>query len=236
MITVLFDVDGTILSLQEGFDARASSVMFKEVFGVDAHEEMIDNIGKTEMGIIFEVLEKVGRANKKPEEESSLVTIPKEAYAVWGRVIAQELKDNPPRVLPGISELLTTLSKNPNVKLGLLTGNSSKRAEAKLESAGLKEFFTDPATNSLIGVFGDMAEQRHQLFEIVKRQSTPEDRFIIVDDSLIGARMAQEHNIPIIMVGTGKATVDQLRPFTPHVFPDFGENRWKQVVSLIEKI
>lgn len=81
-----------------------------------------------------------------------------------------------------------------------------------------------------------MAARRDQLFDIIKQQVTAEDRFVIVDDSIIGAKMAQAHNLPVIMVATGKATEDQLRPFTPNVFPDFGENRWQQTVSLIEEM
>lgn len=236
MIHVLVDIDETALSVPEGINAKTSAVMFKKVFGVDAHEEMIDNVGKTEMGIIQEVLEKVRATKSTAEHEPSVVEVPNEAYSVWGQATAQELKDHPARVLPGIPELLTALSKNPNIKLGLLSGNSPQRAEAKLKSAQLDTFFRDPETNQLIGVFGDMAPKRDQLFDIVKQQTTPEDSFIIIDDSLIGARMAQAHGVPTIMVATGKATEEQLKPLTPHVFHDFGDNRWQQAVSLIENM
>lgn len=129
MIHVLVDIDETMLSVPEGINAKASSVMFKKVFGVDAHEELIDNVGKTEMGIIQEVLKKVGvRNNRITEQEPSVSLVPDEAYIVWAQATGQELKDHPVRVLPGIPELLTALSKNPNVKLGLLSGNSPQRA------------------------------------------------------------------------------------------------------------
>ncbi len=236
MIHVLIDIDETILSVPEGINVKASAVMFKQVFGIDAHEELIDNVGKTEMGIIQEVLEKVKAKERTPGQETSLVEVPEEAYRVWGEATSQELKDHPPRVLPGILELLTALSKNPEVKLGLLTGNSPERAEAKLKSAQLDAFFRDKETNQLSGVFGDNTSRRDQLFDIIKQQVTPDDSFVVIDDSIIGARMAQSHNIPIIMVATGKATEEQLSPFTPYIFPDFGENRWQKVVSLIETI
>lgn len=236
MIHVLVDIDETMLSVPEGIDTKASATMFKKVFGVNAHEDLIDNVGKTEMGIIQEVLEKVGVSRKEAEQEPSFMEVPDEAYRVWGQATAQELKENPPRVLPGIPELLAALSKNPNVKLGLLSGNSVERAEAKLKSVQLDTFFRDSETNQLVGVFGDMAPKRDQLFDIIKQQATPEDCFVIIDDSLIGAKMAQAHKIPVLMVATGKATEEQLKPFTSNVFPDFGENRWQQVVSLIETV
>lgn len=236
MIHVLVDIDETAVSLQEGSNRRSSAVMFKDVFKIDADEELIDNFGKTEMGIIQEVLRKVGTSQAKTEREPSIVEIPEEAYIVWAQATAQELKDHPARILPGIPELLNALSKNPKVKLGLLSGNNQWRAEEKLKAAGLDTFFRDPVTGQLNGVFGNMAERRDQLFEIIKKQASAEDRFVIVDDSLIGAKMAQEHNVPLIGVATGKASEEQLRVFTPHVFPDFGENRWQQAVSLIEAI
>ena len=48
MLHVLIDIDETILSVPEGINARASSLMFKKVFNLDADESMIDNVGKTE--------------------------------------------------------------------------------------------------------------------------------------------------------------------------------------------
>ena len=227
MIHVLVDIDETMLSVPEGINAKTSSVMFKKVFSLNAHEEMIDNVGKTEMGIITEILEKL---------HSPVTEIPEEAYGMWAQAMSEEFKNRPVRVLPGIVEFLTALSKNPNVKLGLLTGNSPERAEAKLKSGNLDGFFIDSNTSQLNGVFGNMASKRDQLFDIIRQQATSEDKFVIVDDSIIGAKMAQTHNIPIIMVATGRATVEQLTSFTPYVFVDFGDNRWQEAVLLVESI
>ena len=225
MLHVLVDIDETMLSVGEGINAATSAVMFKRAFGVEGHEEMIDNVGKTEMGIIHEVLEKA---------HSPVSQIPEEAYQVWAQAMSEQFKDHPVKVLPGIPEFLTTLSSNPNIKLGVLTGNSSERAEAKLKSGNLDGFFRDPNTNQLTGVFGNMAPRRDQLFDIIKQQTTPEDKFVIIDDSIIGGEMARTHSIPIIMVATGRATEEELKPFTLHVFPDFGDNRWQEAVSLVE--
>lgn len=79
-----------------------------------------------------------------------------------------------------------------------------------------------------------MAEKRVQLVDIIEEDAKPEDRFIIIDDSLIGAQMALERGIPIIMVATGRAAEQELRSFAPHVFSDFGENRWQRAVEIIK--
>ncbi len=154
MIHVLFDIDETTLSVPEGINAKASSVMFKKVFGVDAHEEMIDNFGKTEMGIIQEVLKKVGVSQRTAEQEPLVIEVPEDAYIVWAQATAKELKDHPAKILPGIFELLTALSKNSNIKLSLLSGNSEYRAEEKLKSVGLDVFFRDKDTKWCIWKYG----------------------------------------------------------------------------------
>lgn len=233
MIHVLVDVDETVLSAPPGLNAKASSVMFKKVFNIDAHEEMIDNVGKTEKGIIKEVLEKIGVQQVSAEREPLTSEIPDEAYRTWADATAEELRTQPARVLPGVIELLTELSNNPSVRLSLLSGSSSYRAEAKLKSVNLDNFFRDPSTGKLIGVFGEMADRREQLFDMIKQNAADEDSFVVIDDSLVGARMAKDRNIPSIMVATGKATEEELRAFTPYVFSDLGEDRWREAVSII---
>lgn len=233
MIHILFDIDETLLSVPPGLNEKASRVMFNKVFKVDTDEGVIDNIGKTEMGIIQEVLEQEGLKGRATEHESSTVEITEEAYVVWAEAMEQELKEHPVKILPGMTEILKNLSMNPNVKLGLLTGNSPWRSEAKLKSAGLDSYFRDE-NGKLIGVFGNISPRRSDLFDVVKKEANNEDKFIIIDDSLIAARMAQEHKIPIILVATGKASEEELKPFSPHVFPDFGENRWQEAIKIID--
>lgn len=226
MVHALFDIDETLLSVPRGLNALSSTHMFQQVFGVDANEDLIDNVGKTEQGIIKEVLNKLGKES----------IIPDEAYQVWAESIGKELKKRPAQVLPGIIELLTSLSKNPTVMLEFLTGNSPWRSEEKLKSAKLYNFFKDSKTGRLQGAFGNMAEKRYQLFDIIKNQATPKDHFIIIDDSILGAQLAQEHGIPIILVATGKAHKEHLAKFSSYVFQDFGDNRWQEAVHIIESV
>ncbi len=236
MLHVIVDIDDTILTAQEGSNARTSAVMFRRIYGVNAHEDMIENKGKTELGIIREVLDHVTPRGITPEHEPRFFAVPKEAHEIWTQAAIQEFKERPPKVHPGIPELLSSLSQNPDIRLQLLSGNSTTRAEAKLVAASLDSFFRKPETGTLMGVFGEMAPRRSQLFEILKNQLPSGDQVLIIDDSLIGAEMARDFSIPIVLVATGTATVDQLRKFSPHVYPDFGENRWKEVGSIISKM
>ncbi len=224
MIYALVDIDETMLSVPHGINAKTSAIMFKEVFGIEAHEEMIDNVGKTEMGIIKEVLAKFEIDNGQ---------IPESAYRIWAEALDKELKTNPVRILPGMSEFLKVLSGKPEVKLFLLTGNSPWRAESKLKSASFDKYFRNSTTGELAGVFGDMTSKREELFTILKKRTNPEDSFVVVDDSFVGAKLAKDNHLTMIAVETGKAKKEDLTPYTKYIFPDLGEDRWKEAIEII---
>ncbi len=227
MIHVLFDIDETLLSVKHGINRRSSAIMFHKVFGADTDEETIQNAGKTEALIIREVMAHLGTKIRK---------VPEEAYRVWGEAAGTELEKNPPIVLPGIKELLEELSKKDFVKLALLTGNSPWRSEAKLVPCHLDHFFRDKKSHKLVGVFGDITEKRSDLIDFYKNNFSNKDKFVIIDDSLIGAKMSVEKHTPSILVATGKISVMELKKYSGYVFENFGENRWKQVVEIIENI
>lgn len=227
MIYALFDIDETLLSVKKGLDDEASKIMFKKVFNIDAYETLVETHGKTEDGIISGVLEKVGKTLEK---------VPEEAYKVWGETLGEMLEKNPVKVMPGISEMLTTLSSNNYIRLSLLTGNSIWRAVPKIKSANMNSFFFDIAENKLRGIFGDQSKIRADLLKIFRSWIKPEDKIIVIDDSLEGSRMSKAQSIPVISVATGKTKEEDFKPYSVNIFQDFAEDRWKKAVSIIESI
>lgn len=228
MIHVLFDIDETILSVQEGLNNLASAKMFKKVFGVNTNEETVNNFSKTESWIIKEVLSKANiHINKVPDK----------AYKTWAEETTKILKNNPPKIMPGISELIISLSKNKNIQLSLLTGNSPWRAEAKFHKTGLDKFFRSSSNHKLIGVFGNISDKRSDLLTIyMKNIINRNDKLVIIDDSLIGAIMAKEQKVPIVLVATGRIPQAQLQQYSKQVYSDFGNNRWEHVISFIKNM
>lgn len=136
MRIILFDIDETLLSCQRA-NAKTSEAVFKNIYNIDANEGMINNAGKTEKGIIEEVVRLVKHLS--PEKE---VEVPNAAYQVWAETSYQNLKKYPPIILPGVKYLLEKLSKDPNIIIGLLTGNSRLRAESKLKQQDLRTFLS----------------------------------------------------------------------------------------------
>lgn len=229
MKTILFDIDDTLLSCPKGANTKGSEKMFREVFALNAHEEMIAHIGKTERGIIEDVIRSI--KGLKPDQE---VEIPNKAYQVWTEGTGEILQHYPPLVLPGMENLLQELFGKQGIKIGLLTGNSRFRAEVKLKTAGLDHFFqTDNGV--LKGAFGDVSSIRADLLSEAK-DKYGEGAYIVIDDSIVAGKMIKENNIPGILVATGTASVEELRQYSNYVFEDFGATRWQQAIKIIQDI
>ncbi len=240
---VLFDIDRTITP--RGPDA--SQTMFQTVFGIDLSENAIANAGKTELQIILEVLavahEIPVTAQVSIEDIQQRITQLEsqlaQAFEMWGQEtekLLQRLGSGEYQPLPGIVELLSQLKKHPHIILGLLTGNSPWRSEAKLKTAGVDHFFRNQR-GLLQGAFGDKARKREHLIAIACAQFnvSPQQLFLI-DDSEIGAQMTARNQIPSIMVATGDASVAALLAAGAHpdrTFSSFGQNRWQQALEII---
>lgn len=224
---VLFDIDETLLSCDVEINVNGSKKVFKQVFGIDAHQDMIFNAGKTEKCVIEEVVKLV---KKYPEDQD--IEIPNIAYKIWAQSTEEELKSQPPIILPGVINLLEELSKDSKIVTGLLTGNSRLRAAAKMKAAKLAKYFLDK-NRVLRGAFGDVSNKRIDLIPEAK-EKFGQGVYIIVDDSLVAAKMTKDASIPAILVATGQASMEELRQYSKFVFSDFGENRWKDVIKIIE--
>jgi beta-phosphoglucomutase-like phosphatase (HAD superfamily) len=230
MNVVLFDIDHTIMSSPEGANAKASEVMFKQVFNIETSEDAVEKVGKTEWGLIEEVL--VAHGQNLADESTH--RIPDEAYMVWAEAFKKEIEGKNSTLLPGIWELVNELAQMKEIKLGILSGNSVWRSEAKLASVGLDEFFKD-RMGKLVGVFGNEARTREGLLaRATDRLVFDNDCLTIIDDSLIGAQMLSNLKIYSIFVATGSATVEDLKKFQERVYPDFGEERWREVLQYIQ--
>lgn len=229
MKIILFDIDETLLSCKGEANSKGSRKMFNEVFQIDTDEEVINHTGKTEKAIIEEVIRFI-----KKKDSNEVVEIPNKAYQTWAEGVAEVLREYPPIVLPGVEILLEALANDPNILMCILTGNSRERAMIKLKAAGLQRFFTD-SEGVLRGSFGDISNQRGDLIKEAKDKYGA-GTYIVIDDSIVAGKLIVENNIPGILVATGKATVEELKQYSEFVFNDFGENRWQEVVMIINQI
>lgn len=149
---VLFDIDGTLVGgpIKAEWLAYAESV--RSVYGVDFEPSRSAYHGITTPQIITESLKKLGLDNVYIKSKLG------ECLEVMGEVFKKAIVDEKVAVLPGVYGLLNILTQR-QVLIGLVTGNPEPIAKAKLEQAGLVQFFK-------VGGFGSDSIDRTELIKL----------------------------------------------------------------------
>lgn len=152
---ILFDIDGTLLDTS-GAGRRSFARALEEAFdwGADAHS--ISFAGATDL----DLLERIAARH---HTKLSLAQID-DFFARLPVTLRAALATEPPRVYPGVRELLETLSARADVCLGLVTGNIEPCAWAKLEACHLHGHFT-------LGAFGHEHADRRELARLARQRA-----------------------------------------------------------------
>jgi phosphoglycolate phosphatase-like HAD superfamily hydrolase len=114
-------------------------------------------------------------------------------------------------VLTGIPDLLAWLAGQPDVLLGLLTGNYEPVARLKLRSAGLARWFPSDQ-----GAFGSDSEDRTMLPAVARRRAGsvgnphPRERTVVIGDTPRDIACARADEVRILAVATGPYSADAL--------------------------
>ena len=183
-----------------------------ETYGTSGLMDRIPFQGKTDMIILYESLKPEGISENKIK--SSIDILKKNYFSILQRLIQQYNVD----IMPGVPDILESLSPMEDVTLGLLTGNFSDGARIKLSSVNLFQYFK-------IGVFGDDTDRRNDMPEIARRrinryhniQIDFEDIFII-GDTQFDIECAQKSGAKSIAVGTGWTEEEDLISHNPDFY------------------
>ncbi|MFP6765580.1 MAG: HAD hydrolase-like protein, partial [Planctomycetaceae bacterium] len=119
MHVLLFDIDGTLLK-SGGAGQAAMERALESLFDVSAPTDGIQAAGRTDFAITSELLEYHGVDSSSDNRQRFL-----DRYLSH---LPDELSSRDGLVLPGVPELLESLSKRATVHLGLLTGNLQRGA------------------------------------------------------------------------------------------------------------
>ncbi len=180
MRTILFDIDGTLISLK-GVGRRALDRAIVEHWGIEHALEGMSFAGATDRAILR------GIGGARPIEA---------LLARYTELLAEDiarLDDAAP--LAGVTALLDALSAR-GARLGLLTGNVRAGAHLKLGAVGLFDRF-DPA----ISAFGDDGVARPEIAAVAAdRAGTP---LTIVGDSVADANAARHVGARVLLTATG---------------------------------
>ncbi|GAA5120005.1 HAD family hydrolase [Luteolibacter yonseiensis] len=197
----LFDIDGTLVDTG-GAGLTALVEATREIFGHDGPE--LDLAGSTDLGII---------ANIHAHFE---IEVTRERIDTYFQVYLDRLDWNlangghPGRVIAGATELLQHLAKKPDATLGLLTGNISGGAAAKMRHYGLSHYFS-------FGAYGSDHADRNQLGPIALERAAlhagrkfTADETWVIGDTPKDIACAHAVGARCLAVATGRFSVAEL--------------------------
>ena len=224
---VLFDIDGTIL-VGIGKHPDAAREAFKDVLHVDYDPS--ENHGLTDLYDIHAALDK-----KHLDHDPVLID-----KVIKRMVEIFKTKDlTGTKLLPGVDDLLCALSKEKDVRIGLVTGNIEGIAFTKLKHLKIGHYFMKDGFSAR-GGFGDRSALRSDLIRIAisefekEEGIIPKNNVFIIGDTPHDIRGAREAGVKVIAVATGKSSREQLAQEKPdHLFDDLSNTR--EIIAIIKK-
>jgi phosphoglycolate phosphatase len=218
MKLVLFDIDGTILSAQ-GAGRRALSRALAGVFGTAGAVDAYDFHGRTDLSIVRDLMGAAGI------DAATIAARLGDCFEAYARALAEEIGDGGRvRILPGVTELVGRLGAQPEVVLGLLTGNIEEGARIKLLPTGLWPRFRT-------GAFGSDHHDRRALPSLAARRAhaltghafRPQD-VLVLGDTKMDIDCARSFGAIAVAVATGQVPREELAAERPDLlFESFAD-------------
>jgi phosphoglycolate phosphatase len=201
---VLFDIDGTLIRTG-GAGVKAFERTFATVFDLPNATREVKFAGRTDLSIVRECFTRHQVPCTKENFETFF-----EAYPFWLDHLLRQLEG---AVCEGIRSFLEDLAAlNERPVIGLLTGNVRIGAELKLRHYGLWQHFRT-------GAFGDDHEDRNCIADIARQRGgfffgrdLSGDEVLVIGDTPHDVACGKSIGAKVIAVGTGGATLDELRP------------------------
>lgn len=197
----LFDIDGTLVDTG-GAGMRSLQEASVEIFGHMG--PTLDLAGSTDLGVVAEI-----HAHFEIEPTAERIDAYFNAYL---KRLEWNLANGgfPGKVLDGVVELLSELSKRPGVTLGLLTGNIAGGAASKMRHFGLEAYFP-------FGAYGCDHADRNLLGPIALERATAhssrtftKDEVWVIGDTPKDIACARAIGARCLAVATGRFSEEEL--------------------------
>ncbi|MEM9368486.1 MAG: HAD hydrolase-like protein [Planctomycetota bacterium] len=213
MRTLLFDIDGTLLT--SGVGARAFARAFESEFGITKPDVGVSFAGRTDRSLMLELLTR----NSLPRSQDNYGRLRRQFVAAFH----QELNRSEMTVLTGVRELLSALSQDHRICVSVMTGNLPETATLKLEHAHLRHL-----VKWIQG--GDLDENRDDMafraWRKISRNADPgsDETIVVIGDTPADVQCGQAIKARTIAVATGpydEATLAAANPWK--VVPDMSD-------------
>lgn len=200
-LLVLLDIDGTLVWRASRAHAQAVIAAIHEVHG-ELTLAPVNAAGCTDRWIVRAMLRQAGLDDAAIDQDMEWL------LAIAARTYEESCPpDLTETVLPGIPELLSDLCRDPNLQLGLVTGNLESIAHRKLTAAGLSRPLLP-----WVGAYGSDAEDRNRLVPVAQERAAalhglagrwPSERTVVVGDTPHDIACARAADATVIAVTTG---------------------------------
>jgi phosphoglycolate phosphatase-like HAD superfamily hydrolase len=203
----LFDIDGTLLRSRDRIHYNAFAESVRHVMGHDLSLDGVTLQGNTDPGIL---------------RDAFLLTTLEDGH--WRGALEEILKHMRENVaarrgemnlirMPAIEETLRYLHSR-GAELGVATGNLESIGWLKIETIGLREWFT-------FGGFSDRYMVRAEMIahaaELARKRAGAQATVCVVGDTVSDIRAAKANGLPTIAVATGQQSFDVLMELEPEV-------------------
>jgi phosphoglycolate phosphatase-like HAD superfamily hydrolase len=208
---LLFDIDGTLVKGASQAHATALLEALHNIHGID-----VDGIrlagsaaGRTDGELARMYLLEAGVSADRIDARADEVR--EECCRLYAGLCPADLSA---LVVPGMANLLESLSARCDMTLSLVTGNFEPVARVKLKAAGIGHWFARGQ-----GGFGSDSEDRTMLPPIARRRagelaglttSWPRERTVVIGDTPRDIACAHADGLRCIAVTTGPHTRDDL--------------------------
>lgn len=162
--------------------------------------------GRTDSGIFEELFELIGQDYQQHRTEF---------MRRYYDHLPSTLQTSNGYILPGVEPLLNRLTSTPEIQLGLLTGNTRRAAELKLNHFGLDSFFQ-------FGGYGDHHCCRNEVARLARQAAQDylgdrfkPDKLWVVGDTVNDIRCARAVEARVIAVETGGGNRSELESADP---------------------
>jgi phosphoglycolate phosphatase len=196
----IFDIDGTLI-VSGGAGGSAMRAAFEALWRRDDGFRGIEFSGRTDLAIFRDACRVCGI-----DKETSSLDLKRFKRAYRYR-LPTRLRECDGRVLPGVVDILETLSTDPDATLALGTGNFRSTAAIKLRHYNLAHYFQR-------GGFGDRTEDRAELIadavRVAEKQAGSHGSVFVIGDTVHDVAAAKANNAIAVAVTTGTQSAEAL--------------------------
>lgn len=205
---LIFDLDGTIINVF-GCGRKALDTTMRIMYGIKGAGEKLDFSSSTDYGVFLRLIEQFNL-------NDIFFNRIEEFYSIYSKELKEEIEKNAgSRLLPGLTELLEYLFREPSFYLALATGNMEVGARTKLGHFGLEEYFP-------VGGFGDHAKSKKDVISTTFQKASEfygenfkNDEVFVIGDTTMDIDAAKNFEFHSIAVATGFEEKEKLIQANP---------------------